>query len=143
MADPLASIKTILENDWTSGNTDSLTPTVDFVVNHKLVNLANGDFILLYESGEQHTSFGLGGVDWTKAQTVSIDIRTTYKTAAITAVRAHAVKLRNEVERILKANITGDANYQQILPLRTQDLSDKNQGLGRFVIDCELKYWGT
>ena len=78
-----------------------------------------------------------------KQLTGVIDIRTTYKIAEIDDIDAHTVKLKDEVMRIIKANIKDpDSTHQLLLPVRERDLSDKNNGLGRWVIDVQLKAWG-
>lgn len=142
MADAINTIKTILETNWNSSNTDGITPIFDYIVNQKTINLANNDYILLYELDEGHRPYGIGGQDFEESPTVSIDIRTTYKRAHISDIRDHLIKLKDEVLRIIKANIAKpDSDYQLLLPVRKKDLSDKTIGIGRMVFDVQLKKW--
>ena len=52
MVDALSTVKTVLDNDWTAGNTDSLTPTVTIATQIKSLDLGNADHIILYEVEE-------------------------------------------------------------------------------------------
>ena len=143
MADPLLAIKTILDANWNNSNTDSITPVIEPIVEHKTIDLANNDYILLYEIDEGIDPFGIGAQEWAHDKIFALDIRTTYKRAAIPDIRAHLEKIKDEVLRIIKANVADpDANHHLLLPKRKKDLSDKSIGLGRMVIDTNLKYWG-
>ena len=143
MVDSVDTIKTVLTADWNNSNTDSITPTIDFVGNHKLLDMNNNDYVLIYEIVENQLPFALGGTSYEKENPVSIDIRTTYKGSAMADVRAHLIKIKDEIDRIVKANVDSpDSDWKQLLPLRRKDLSDKNRCLGRMVIDVQLKVWG-
>lgn len=144
MVDVLTSIKTLLENNWNSANTDSLTPTIKIITDTKQINAANGDFILLYEVNENIDPFGVGGQEWAHDRRASIDIRTTYKRVAIPSIRPHLIKMKDEVLRIIKANVSNpDADHQLALPVNRRDLSNKSIGIGRMIIDTSFKYWGA
>lgn len=143
MVDALTTVKTLLTAQWTAGNTDSLTPTIDFVVNRKLVDAANGDWVLLYEVDEGIDPFGIGGSEWAHDNIISCDIRTTYKRVPIDQIRPHLIKVKDEVLRILKANVADpDGDFALAVLRRKKDLSDKNLGVGRMVIDVALRSWG-
>ncbi len=144
MVDQLQTLKTLLDNGWVSGNTDDITPKVRIITQVKTINAVNDDFILLYELDEGVDPFGLGAQEWAHDRISSIDIRTTYKRAAITDIRAHLIKIKDEVFRILKASVDNpDADNQLLLIRRRKDLSDKSIGIGRMVFDTSLKYWGA
>lgn len=144
MVDVLDTIKTLLDGAWTSGNTDSLTPEVTIISEKKQIQMADKDHILLYEINEGIDPFGIGAVDWAHDRVASIDIRTTFKRAEIKAIRAHLIKMKEEVYRIFKANVSDfDADSHMLLLVRRRDLSDKHTGIGRMVIDVSQKYWGT
>lgn len=144
MVDALSTVKTLLETDWTDSNTDSITPIVEIIMNAKTINAVNNDYILLYELDESIDPFGIGAQEWAHKRVVSIDIRTTFKRAAIPDIRPHLIKLKDEVFRIMKINVDNpDADHQLVHLRRRRDLSDKSIGIGRMVIDVELKYWGT
>lgn len=123
----------LLEDNWESGNTNDVTPTIDEVFEHKRVDLRNNDFILLYEFAPHVTEPNSIGASRKKTlDSVSIDIRTM-------ATRAHGIKLRDEVERIIDANIINpDSSYHLAVPLNVKDLSDKNVGMWRWVWNMNL-----
>lgn len=144
MVDALSTIKTILTDDWNSDNTDSITPTIGYPQNYKELDMSNKDYIFLYEVNETHAPFGLGGTTFEQENVVSIDIKTTYKTAKITDIRAHTINMKNEVLRIIKANLdTPDSDFKLLLPKSCKDFSDKATGMGRMVVDVILKRWGS
>lgn len=144
MVDQLQTLKTLLENNWISGNTDDITPTVKVIMDVKTIDAANGDFILLYEIDEGIEPFGVGAQEWAHDRISSVDIRTTYKRSAIPDIRAHLIKMKDEVFRIFKANVSDpDVDNHILWMKRKKDLSDKSIGIGRIVIDTSLKYWGA
>lgn len=139
MVDPIDTVKSVLEDNWTAGNTDSLTPTFDFIVNQKELINREGDFVLLYEVDEAIKPFGMGGTRFEYSPVISIDIRTTYKIVSVSDIRAHLIKLKDEVFRIINLKILDpDSDYRWMLLVRKKDLSDKRSGLGRMVIDVKL-----
>ena len=142
MVDVIDTVKNTLTSDWDNDNTDSITPTIDFIGNHKLLDMVNNDYVLIYEIDEKQRPFALGATTYEKIGDVAIDIRTTYKGSAMSDVRAHLIKIKDEVDRIIKANVESpDSNWKQWLPVRRKDFSDKNRCIGRMVIDCVLKVW--
>ena len=144
MVDALDTIKTILADGWINGNTDSITPTIGFIQDHKVLDLSNSDYVLVYEINESHLPFGMGGLTYAQQNPISIDIKTTYKIAEITNVRAHLIKMKDEVLRIIKANVDSpDSDFRLLLPVGRKDFSDKATGIGRMVIDVTLKRWGS
>lgn len=144
MVDALNTIKTILANDWVKANTDSITPTIGFIQDYKVLDLSNNDYVLVYEINETHLPFGMGGLTYAQQNPISIDIKTTYKTAVIADVRAHLIKMKDEVLRIIKASIDSpDNDFRLLLPVGRKDFSDKATGIGRMVIDVNLKRWGS
>ena len=144
MVDVLLSVKNLLDSNWNNANSDSITPTVSIISEKKQIQMADSDHILLYEINENIDPFGLGATEWDHDRVASIDIRTTYKRAEISDIRAHLIKMKDEVFRIFKANVLDpDVDTHQALLLRRRDLSDKHTGVGRIVIDVSLEYWGA
>lgn len=147
--DVLEITKDLLKDNWNSLATDDMTPVFEKIMELKEYDTANDDYLLLYEpSPEEILPFSLrqnadGGIDWSHKNTVSIDIRTSFKTAELEDIRAHLEKIRTEVERIIKAKITSVTHYAIVKLLRRRDLSDKSIGLGRYVIDFGLEYYGV
>lgn len=145
MVDALATIETVLAG-WTAGNTDSITPTIGKVYDYSIKELDynNKDYVLVHTVSEITEPFGIGGTSFKLIATITVDIRTTYKNAAMSAVRAHMVKMRDEVIRLFKAATADpDANFQLLSNFRERDLSDKSWGIGRITMDVDLKAWGT
>lgn len=140
--DAIATMKTIIDANWRDYNTDDMTPSVDYVANKKEISMADGDWILLYEVDETIDPFGIGAQEWAHAAMISCDIRTTYKRAVLSDIRAHLIKLKEELYRIIKANVPNpDADFNLMVPIRRRDLSDKTLGMGRMVVDVSLRYW--
>ena len=73
----------------------------------------------------------------------AIDIRTTFKRADPSDVYEHLNKMKEEVYRIIKANISPNNNYQWLIIRRKRDLSDKMVGSGRMVIDVQPRRFGS
>lgn len=145
MVDALATVETVL-GDWNNSNTDSITPTIGKVYDYdiKEFDYANKDYILVSSVSEITEPFGIGGTSFKLHATVTVDIRTTYKNAAMSDVRAHLIKMRDEVIRLFKAATADpDANFQLLSNFRERDLSDKSWGIGRIPMDVDLKVWGT
>lgn len=144
MVDSLSTITTILTNNWTAGNTDSITPTIGKITDYKELDLGREDYILVYEMNEAHRPFGIGGLSFEEKPFIAIDFRTTYKNAPIADVRAHGIKIQEEIKRIIKLKIANpDGTYQLLIMHRKKDLSDKSIGICRMVFDVELTYWGS
>lgn len=144
VTDPLGTIKTLLDNNWNEINSDSIVPTVSKIMDKKQISCADGDHVLLYEINENINPFGIGALEWEHLPNCSIDIRTTYKLSEMSDIRPHLMKMKQEVLRIMKANVSNpDTDYTLILPVRKKDLSDKSIGLGRMVIDVELRRYST
>jgi len=142
IVDSLSTVKSILDTDWTSANTDSLTPTVTIIYEAKQVSLANADHILLYEVDEDHAPDGIGGKDYHEEPIVAIDIRTTFLRAAIGDIRPHLIKMKDEVLRIIRVNVENpDSDYKDIFMIRKRDKSDKTIGMGRIIFDAQLDRW--
>jgi hypothetical protein len=102
--------------------------------------LSEKDWVLVYELDESTVPFGMGGTNFFEQPNVRIDMRTTFKVAAVTAVRAHMIKIQNEVKRIIGENIIAPGGgYNLILLTFRRDLSDKKTGMGRMIQDVQLR----
>ncbi len=141
--DVLGVIIDLLDNNWDKSTTDNIKPVMDKIFNQKEIDLNNHDYLLLYEVGETDEPFNIGGTRFQEISAVSIDARTSNKISNITDVRAHTMKIKEEIKRILKANLQDPAKpYQLLIQTRFKDLSDKTVGMGRFVMDYSVSYWG-
>lgn len=140
--DVLELAETLLENNWNDYHTNSLTPIVDQIVNQKTMDLANNDYVLLYQTPGTIDPFGIGALEWAHEEIVSCDIRTTYKKSDMNTIRGHLIRMKDEVIRIFKANVTNPGSpWCQVILKRENDLSDKNLGFGRCVIDVAFQRW--
>ncbi len=134
----------LLTNNWQKERTDNIKPIIDSIFNLKEVDLNNNDYLLLYELSETDDPFALGATTWQEITGVSIDAKSSNKISSFTATRNHMVKIKEEIKRIFKANISLPARpFQLLIPRRRKDLSDKTTGLGRMVLDYDLKFWGA
>ncbi len=143
-SDAIGVIIDLLNDNWDKSTTDNIKPVIDRIFNRKIQDLENNDYLLLYELGETIDPFNIGGTTFQEITGISIDARTSNKIDSISGVRGHVIKMREEVKRILKANLQDPAlPFQLLIPRRVRDLSDKSVGLGRVVMDWDLKYWGS
>jgi len=146
--DALGAVLDLLSDNWRKENTDNIFPVIDFIFNRKQQDLDNNDFILAYELQETDDPFGLQGESNTfrfqEITGLSLDVRTTKKVAVFSEVRIHTTNIRQEIKRILKANMAAPhLPFQLLIPRRVKDLSDKSTGMGRVVFDYDIKYWGA
>lgn len=136
----------LLTDNWTAANTNDRTPEIEVNASYgrKKVSTQNDDFIFLYETNEELGPYGMGAKSWEEIAFVSADIWTTYGNSPVTTVRAHTMKMKGEVLRIVKSKvITPGTGYNIIVPIRKKDRSDETHGRGRIVMDFALKHWGT
>jgi hypothetical protein len=144
VVDVLSSVTTALSTYWTSANTDSITPVISSNTNYRFLDCSNNDYVIVYLIGEGVEAFGIGGNDWHHKPRVSISIFTTYLNASYDNVRAHLVKIKDEIVRIIKSKVSGpDSNYSLFLVKEIRDFSDRGKGMGKMSVDVELNHWGT
>jgi len=138
MTDVLLSVKTLLDNNWTSGNTASRTPTVQSIFDVKRVDFrisGSKDHIFLWEITRVPEDNAAGAASKKVTWVIAIDIRTMLS-------RAQADLVRVEVRRILNANQIdpfGDATFDISDITDDQDLSDRLVGIWRFQVKWEIK----
>ena len=139
MADALASIVTLLTDNWNDSNTGSNTPVIDKITSYKKIDFnKNKDWVLIQRGQNTPSPAGVGASRKNVIHTISIDIRTSQPGSA---GESHWQDVIAEVRRILGANIVNpDANFNEIIPdVREQDLSDKTRDLWRIIIDIKLR----
>gem|GEM_PF-6625125 len=134
------AILDLLSAGWLSANTDSKTPTFERIIDLKKIPLntfAYYDYVLAYQGQRVVTAQGLGGYDQEVVR-VSLDIRSDGN--GQTDGRAHAIKVRDEVVRIIRANYGTriSSKYDILQYVDERDLSDKLKKLFRHVIEVEL-----
>jgi len=138
--DWLENIVSLLEDNWTSANTDNTTPTIRLITDPSLpkkINFSHGDYVLIYEesSDEKPADIGyLGGRQWAR---ISLDIRTNKG-------RPRVNKLYGEAGRIIKANRIhpkdGDGNslgIDYIIWRGAKDLTNRMYRIWRLVASIE------
>jgi len=137
--DYLALVLALLKAGWTSANTDSVTPTIAAIYDVQdggvFANVARNDVVLVYSSSpESNGPQGCGYYDLEVKAFISVDVRTPYGSTPA-AGRAHAVKMRDEVRRIMDAARMGGVSSGCDLVIRgdSQDTTNKRTRVWGFV----------
>ena len=141
MANACATIKTLLDGAWTKANTDSKTPNVvnsqdeKDPWNKQRFDTSTTDFIKIYEEGpEMRQTAGIGPSPIHRQTTVAVDVMVGF-------TQAHALKVRDEVYRIIETNLASPGGEFQYIetPYRIQTFSGtRDQRLWRWVISLTL-----
>lgn len=137
MADPVTTVKSLLENTWDSSNTDNKTPKFISVIDVKVIDKSHKeDWIIVHRPSENPVHAGVGGVARHKYDKVNIDVRSF-------GDETHFNKLMTEVERILdvkQKNPDGGTYYNYLESMfQKQDLSDRFRLFYRKVWPVELQ----
>lgn len=133
--DILIDVKALLDDNWTSANTSTRTPTVFNIAEVKRVSFGSIDGIFLWELIRVPEDNASGGVSKKTETIVMIDIRTAF-------TRAHFVLMRKEVRRILNAaqiDVFSDTIYDISDIIEDTDLSSKMVNLWRAQIKFRLE----
>lgn len=137
MADEVQIILDLLNTGWTKSNTDSRMPTIDKIFNVKRADFSPyQDYVLGYLLSGSYLIKPLGlGTQERETLVISLDVRTMTS-------RAHHMKMRDEIMRVIRANKLRDPDVYKFNVIRLErmtDLTDKSTGLYRVVIDvrCE------
>lgn len=129
----LTQLETILKDNWNSGTVDE--PVIMDIVKsgkERVIDLHQGDYILLYEVSNIEQLADLGGGRRKRTTAISLDIRTSDN-------RTRALDLYEESRRILMANRNFPfAGTNFIRPVGRKDLSNRRKGIWRYVYDIEL-----
>jgi len=147
--DAAGTVKTLLENNWTSSNTDDKTPTITKIYDVKQINIATKDYILIYNTGGSTAQFnGIGSSNLRKDYPITIDIRTAYDPSKDSSIfplstvtgHEHIIKVCEEVEDIIQSNyVTPGGNFEIIIPQTFNDLSDRRKKLFRYTYEIVLR----
>jgi hypothetical protein len=138
MSDELDIILGTLSTDWAVANTDDRLPTFKKVFEEKRIDLTpQHDYILAYTTSYIPSPMGLGTVE-REDVVISLDLRSMMS-------RAHSLKMRDEVMRIVRAKKlylgSGGTKFNLIRMVRLIDLTDKLKGSFRWVIDVKGEDW--
>jgi len=128
--DAMSELITIL-GSWNNANTNSRTPTIQFIADSRKYNLRDGDYVLLYRGATTETADSLNYQTVKVDEMVSIDIRTKFS-------KAHALAMKNEAKRLIWGSRKSLTNYNFMTPESTTDLSNKMINLWRFVMDVRF-----
>ena len=137
LPDSLSSVKTLLSNNWNTGNvTNGVTPSF-WISNEQPMRLSYFDgngHVLLYLVSHQTIPNDLGAsYKELFVDRVSVDIR-------VKNNRSLLREFYSECKRIVGANVNDpDADWHQVREVSVQDLS--KPGFNRYVMDIELKNW--
>ena len=135
--DELATMKTILNDNWSNTLTDSSgigvpRPIIDPIFLHKRLNLMGQDYVLLYLHPSSQEFYDLGRNFAYRRFPLTIDSRTVVS-------RERLIALREEVRRLVNLFRKSPGGGYDILYYKTDnDLSDKSIGLWRSVAEVEL-----
>lgn len=135
--DPVTVIKNLLDNNWDSDNTDSITPTILYSQDAKRLsfNPESATSIIVVNhisSGQEYNASGSSSKRVTEF--LSVDIRSMVS-------KSHTRKVLDEVTRIFEANILlPDSDYDELFADGdVQVISRGLKGVWRFVKDVELR----
>jgi hypothetical protein len=139
--DPVTTISKLLDDNWTTGNTDSTKPSIGDSWDLNKVNLKTTDVVRCYEVAASHDFLGVGkGVDKGIAR-ISIDIATKVSRSRLRKLYSEVVSIiRNIRAGAITLDNTSESNgtYSEIALLSRVDQSDKQRRWYRYVLDCEI-----
>ena len=139
--DPVTTVSKLLDDNWTTGNTDSTKPSIGDSWDLNKVNLKTTDVVRCYEVAASHDFLGVGkGVDKGTAR-ISIDIATKVSRSRLRKLYSEVVSIiRNIRAGAITLDNTSESNgtYSEITLLSRNDQSDKQRRWYRYVLDCEL-----
>ena len=130
--DPLVYMKEYLKNNWNSANTDGFVPGIYTVGEKDRLDLRRDKGgIIVYSVNHQNIVNSIGELSKQTEDQLAIDMRSTHS-------RAHAIKIRKEVERLIDINLTPEDDYSSMDHEDWQDLSDASTNFWRFVMHAKL-----
>ena len=134
-------VLSLLEDNWTSSNTNSLTP--EFIkitdVDSKRYNFNKNSYVvLIHRPLYLREKNSVGKTSKRLRDTVRIDLRSLGK-----GTEDNFILMQQEIERILDANIQypfGVSSYDEIdaEDQPVQDLSDRSKGLFRVIFSVKF-----
>jgi len=136
----------LLSNNWNSANTDGLTPEFKKIFQVPKTNIDfdySRDYILCFNPNTENLEVGLGNNTIEDVfETVTIDVRS-YGDETLEEDfwnDTHMIKLKTEVNRILKTNkVNFNANFNELRSIQQwQELNDRYRGIFRAIKTVEL-----
>lgn len=146
--DPMTTVKTILTNNWTAANTDSITPTFIFITDKKRLDFgSNRAFILIHVPRNNTKPAGVGPSGKHEVNKYELDIR-----VMGADYRSTFLKIIEETKRILQANKVNPYSSAS-KPLVTcsvldydedgQDLSNGTHDYWRYLLPVQLSFFNV
>lgn len=137
-----SELKTLVAAQWTSNNTDSITPTFDYVYNRKLyTHNESTDFVFFQDMGRTPIRKHLGNLVRERTYRIRIDIRSNYTHPRETVSGYdHLYKLKKELNRILDTytSYAFTNGIGEIKSAPDTDLSDGMKNLWRAIFEVEI-----
>jgi len=135
---PEKVLKTLLSDNWTADNTDSITPTIDLFSNQPdRVDVQFGDFIFLAEVNGRFTPAGIGTTPLDENFIVHADIRIGGKD--LTTIDSHFTKVVNEFKRIVDAKIITVGNGYSYMEIEDETMfNDRSRYMLRCVLNIRM-----
>lgn len=129
--DVLSTLSTLLSGNWNAANTDSTTPQFLKITDVKEAEYDQGntDLIILHRPRPQQKPGGIGAQVKHLYDFIDIDLR-------VKGTDTHFLKAKEELDRILDANIIGPASGFDILDPDgdRRDLSNTMRGIFRQMV---------
>ena len=141
LTDSCATVQSVLSNAWDSSNTNSRTPEIVIYKNNpKKVNFQLSDKVAIYAGEHTIEPNGFGANSARVIENVYIIIMTKHRDDTDGYASTHALKMVNEVFRILSGSIINpDANYEIVNPLLPyKDLCDGMDNMGKYEMRAQL-----
>lgn len=138
----MQDILTLLSTNWTSGNTDSLTPEFLKITAQKRYSFnTNQDVIFAHRTKPLQEPAGVGARAKHVFHRLNLDVRV--KGGQGNDQESHYLNVLAEVDRIMDANIINPtANFIELDPDGDrQDLSDKMHFIFRMLIPISLNQY--
>lgn len=142
MSDVLTDVDTVITDNWTSGSTDDRTPTIATSSDASLRKRRDtfvSDYILLRSINYISYPNSIGTVSKKTEDLIEADVLTSWSSSTV-AQRAHSIKVRDELERILDNKILAIGNHDilEVSGLTIQDKAHWTPGLGRWVFTFKV-----
>jgi hypothetical protein len=137
---PVDTLKSVIEVNWNSSNTDSITPTFGAIYDYKKVDFfSNQDWILIHpEAPRSQRAAGVGVVTKNIEFNLKVDVRVYGEDQ-----ESHFRKVEAEVERILDHKIKLLDGTYDIIDSDTDwiNLSDKTHKMWRILLPVKIKIY--
>lgn len=132
MSDQVETVRALIEDNWNASNSDSITPTVIKVYDRISVDASDTDFVLVYQLNYASKNAAVGTAIKSTTDSVAVEVRCgSYprRTGTNATSRAHFIKVRDELERVIDSQVISVSDYDFIELDSGLDRSDKRKNL--------------